>query len=255
MEVLIPLLFIGFVCGAIGLWFGQQRNRPQAGFWLGLFLGPFGWLLTLLLPADESGPKVLGGFGRCPTCGGTLVGPFLKCPHCASDVFWAGSVPTRTVQEAADEQQRQKRLAAERIEHEKRLAAERIEHEKRLASEREEAWRRWRERSRAAILAVVSAARCLVRIADRVLRRLSGRQREVRVRRAIVLIRRRVRKADWVLRGWTSRLRTLDEAGKGRCLQLLLAILLILVIAAGGLAVGKYQEYCRQELCATVAKP
>jgi hypothetical protein len=92
------------VGGAIGVWFGNQRNRPLAGFWLGLLLGPFGWLLTLLLPSDGRAGASASGTGRCPTCGGGLIGRYSKCPHCASDVFWVGGVPTGTPEEAADEQ-------------------------------------------------------------------------------------------------------------------------------------------------------
>ena len=295
MEVLIPVLLIGFVCAcivlwlSIGWWFGEQRNRPQAGFWLGLFLGPFGWLLTLLLPDGKAGQAVAPGAaqtipGRCPTCGGALVGYFPKCPHCASDVFWAGGLPMRTAQEAADEQARQerlaaeqeaqkreraaaqeeewKRLAAEREEWRKRSAAEREEWQKRRAAEREEARRRWKERKQrwnvaartgatAAVSGLVSGARWLAQATDKALRGLARRRREARTRAVLVSTRRWVRKANHVLRGWSNRLRTLNEAGMRRCLWVALAVLMIPVTAAGALvvkgAIGKYQESCREQ--------
>ncbi len=253
MEVLIPLVIIGVVCGCIGVWFGDQRNRPQAGFWLGLFFGPFGWLLTLLLPTDNSGQATASprGFGQCPTCGGALAGQYPKCPHCASDVFWAGRVPMKTTQEAADERERQERLAAEREakrrEEEKRWAAEREEERRRWDERKRETLRRCREGSRVVFLAIVSAGGWSVRKVDRVLRGLTRRRREARVRRVALSIRRWLHKANWLLRRWAGRLRSLDEAGKGRCLQLLLAILLMLVVATGALAVGKYQDSCREK--------
>ncbi len=263
MELLIPLVFIGLVCGGIGVWFGGLRNRQTAGFWLGFFLGPFGWLLTLLLPSENAGQAPTSGsartipeqrgIGQCPTCGGGLVGLYAKCPHCASDVFWAGHVPMRTAQEAADEEERQEQLAAERQEQEKRLAAQRQrQQQEELERQREaqrhweeqkrQAWRRWRERSRAVFVGTVSAARFVLRIVHDVLRALKRRRRESRARRALVSIMLEVRKADSVLRRWSNQLRTLDEAGKGRCLRMLLAILLTAVVATGTLAVAEVVE-------------
>lgn len=168
----------------------------------------------------------------------------------------------RTAQEAAVEQERQDRLAAERREQDERRraqekrsaavwAAERLEQEKRRAAEREAARRQWRERSRVVFLAIVSAARWLVQNTDRLLRWLSRHRWRAQARAGFVSVRRRVRKADWLLRRWAARLRNLDEAGKGRCLRLLLAILLIPVIVAGAVAVvgavGMYQESCREQ--------
>lgn len=54
MEVLIPLMIAaGFwflLAVTVGQWFGKQVGRPEAGVALSLIFGPFGWLLTLLLP-------------------------------------------------------------------------------------------------------------------------------------------------------------------------------------------------------------
>ena len=158
------------------------------------------------------------GIGRCPTCGGELVGRYAKCPHCASDVFWAGNVPTRTAQEAADEQGRQERLAREEQERQReraeRLAAQRQrQHEQELERQREaqrqweEQKRRWEERkrkalrwgeerSRATLVVLVSVARWLLRKAGRVLRGFTRHRRDVRVRRALVPARWWGRKAD-----------------------------------------------------------
>jgi tetratricopeptide (TPR) repeat protein len=100
-------------------------------------------------------------------------------------------------------------------------------------------------------LAIVCAAGWSVRIADTLLNAMARRRWGVQVRRAFVSARWWGRKAGRVLQRWSNRLRTLDEAGKGRCLRILLAVLVILVTAAGALAVmgavEKYQESCREQ--------
>jgi len=211
----VALLFAAFF-GYIGEWFGRQRNRSMEGFWLGFCLGPFGWLLALLLPAGNQ-PIEQSVYGRCPTCGGALVGTYPKCPHCASDVYWAGRVPLKTAQEAADEI----RLAAERREQEerralpeKRLAAEREAERlaaadrevERLAAEREVARLLWIERRRAVLSALVSGARWLVRKANEVLRRLGQHRRKTQATKFFVSSRWWLRKVNRVLQGWAVQL-------------------------------------------------
>ena len=59
MEFGIGLLFFaGLVTGVIGMLLGITVDKGGAGFWLGAFLGPIGWIIVLLLPRDiesESG--------------------------------------------------------------------------------------------------------------------------------------------------------------------------------------------------------
>jgi hypothetical protein len=45
-----------------GAWLGGQRNRAAEGFFLGLALGPLGWIIALLLPTRTQ-PK--WKLGRC----------------------------------------------------------------------------------------------------------------------------------------------------------------------------------------------
>jgi hypothetical protein len=87
------------------------------------------------------------------------------------------------------------------------------------------------------LVAVISAARWLLRRGDRVFRQLGRHRRDTRLRRVLVLSRRWGRRADQALRGWSRRLRGLSEAGMRRCLWLLLAIGLILVLVARALVV------------------
>ena len=49
---LIIFLWIG--AGVIGAFLGGSVNKGTAGFWLGLFLGPIGWIIVLLLPRETS---------------------------------------------------------------------------------------------------------------------------------------------------------------------------------------------------------
>jgi hypothetical protein len=44
------LLYWGVIGGLVGLAIGQTRGRPLPGFFLGLLIGPIGWLLVLVGP-------------------------------------------------------------------------------------------------------------------------------------------------------------------------------------------------------------
>jgi uncharacterized membrane-anchored protein YhcB (DUF1043 family) len=52
------IILIGaIVSGVIGLFLGGSVNKGTAGFWLGLFLGPIGWIIVLLLPRETSNSR------------------------------------------------------------------------------------------------------------------------------------------------------------------------------------------------------
>jgi len=210
MEFLIGLLFGCLVCGGVGLWFGGMRQRETAGFWLGFFFGPFGWLLTLLLP-DGDVSQVGGASGsphgsaRCPTCGGTLVGQYQKCQHCASDVFWAGNVPTRSECEASAERQRQELVEAERQRvaefqkaQERRQAEADQERAERAAMEweqlKQDVIRQCKVMAKWVAVMTCSAAAWTLKSTDKVLRGLSRRRCEIRARAAMIATRRLLRK-------------------------------------------------------------
>ena len=100
---------------------------------------------------------------------------------------------------------------------EKRRAAEMLAEEKQHATEWKEAQLRWKERTHAALTAIIVVAKYLVRMMGHALHQLCQTQRPrqgVKTRAALAWTIRRVRKVDWVLRGWSSRLKTLNEAGK-----------------------------------------
>jgi hypothetical protein len=50
-DLLLLGLVWALVCGGLGYACGAGRGRGGAGFMLGIFLGPLGWLLALFLPA------------------------------------------------------------------------------------------------------------------------------------------------------------------------------------------------------------
>ena len=48
-EDILPILVISaIISGVIGLFLGSSVNKGFAGFFLGLFLGPIGWIIVLL---------------------------------------------------------------------------------------------------------------------------------------------------------------------------------------------------------------
>jgi hypothetical protein len=76
MNMLIPLLWL-VVGGLIGAIVGQSKGRAGAGFFLGLLLGPIGWLVVAVGP--NMNPK-------CPLCGGVVVKGAIKCKNCGGDL-------------------------------------------------------------------------------------------------------------------------------------------------------------------------
>lgn len=66
------------LCGLIGAAFGSKINRPEAGFLLGLFFGPIGWIIIFAL--GDHRPK-------CPECKGSVIEGATKCLHCGSSLL------------------------------------------------------------------------------------------------------------------------------------------------------------------------
>ena len=54
MGFVLIFLLGAIVSGVIGAFLGGSVNKGTAGFWLGLFLGPIGWIIVLLLPRETS---------------------------------------------------------------------------------------------------------------------------------------------------------------------------------------------------------
>ena len=56
-ELIGYLFFAGLVTGAVGAVLGSIVGKGGAGFWLGAFLGPLGWIIVFLLPRDSEDKK------------------------------------------------------------------------------------------------------------------------------------------------------------------------------------------------------
>jgi len=48
------MLIAGLVLGGIGAALGSIVDKGKAGFWLGAFLGPVGWIIVFLLPRETT---------------------------------------------------------------------------------------------------------------------------------------------------------------------------------------------------------
>lgn len=80
MELDSPIFLIlggALVSAGIGAVIGNFKRQSQAGFWLGLLLGPIGWIIVMLMP--ETGRQ-------CPECKGGVPNDARKCRHCGSSL-------------------------------------------------------------------------------------------------------------------------------------------------------------------------
>lgn len=100
-----------FLMAFIGLFFGRMKGRPGWGFLLGLFFGPLGLALTLLMPArrvqasgrgspfsgqasqpppfsrpapPNSGESDRASGSVCPRCSKSVGGSDKTCSHCGN---------------------------------------------------------------------------------------------------------------------------------------------------------------------------
>lgn len=90
-ELTIFGMVIGAIMGALGgLAIGRCRGRPEAGLWLGLLLGPLGWLILIVGPDHR--PK-------CPECGGVVVKGARRCKNCGQALAELRSEPLSHVEE------------------------------------------------------------------------------------------------------------------------------------------------------------
>jgi hypothetical protein len=86
--------WIVFLCAFIGILFGRMKGRPGWGFLLGLFFGPLGLALVLMLPArraeaghghPRSADEARRGSGpACPRCSKSVSRGDKACPHCGN---------------------------------------------------------------------------------------------------------------------------------------------------------------------------
>ena len=74
-QYLVAGILTVLCMGIIGAAIGSTKQNAGMGLILGMFLGPIGWLIVLLLP----------GHGRkCPECLGEVPQGASRCKHCGS---------------------------------------------------------------------------------------------------------------------------------------------------------------------------
>lgn len=76
------------VCGVVGALIGKYKNAVARDVFLGLLLGPIGWIVSLLLPAHKPRPK-------CVACGKFVDPGDRHCRHCGAALMAAASVKPR----------------------------------------------------------------------------------------------------------------------------------------------------------------
>lgn len=69
MEFLVIML----IMGGIGAVIGQKKGQPVGGFFLGVLLGPIGWIIAYMAKA---------GTRTCPDCAERVIDKAKVCKHC-----------------------------------------------------------------------------------------------------------------------------------------------------------------------------
>lgn len=94
MTWLVNLLVIAGVGGGIGYLIGNVKGRRDEGLWLGLLLGPIGWIIAISLQEKKSGPAARiarrGGEWPMGTFRAQPSGVKLRCPNCGEEGYVPG---------------------------------------------------------------------------------------------------------------------------------------------------------------------
>src|SRR5215471_8317240 len=65
------------VGAVVGAWIGRRKNAVVRDALLGAALGPIGWVISLLMPADKPQPL-------CPACRRVVAAGDRHCRHCGT---------------------------------------------------------------------------------------------------------------------------------------------------------------------------
>lgn len=83
MEILVIWLLFGVVTAVVA----TNKGRNGCGwFAIGVLLGPFGFILALVVERSETQAVADGVMRKCPYCAETIRAEAVKCRYCGSDL-------------------------------------------------------------------------------------------------------------------------------------------------------------------------